>query len=79
MNTASAYVTWQSWSEKWGHWNIWRRESRRLAKRETWGDLLSVQRVLSKPPSMIFASSENAPHDAFANSSSVIAPRPLTS
>jgi len=25
MNSASAYVTWQTWSERWGHWNSWSR------------------------------------------------------
>ena len=74
MNTASAFVTWQSWSEKWGHWNTWRRVTRRLDKMETSDAVLRVQRALSKPPSMIFASAENARRDAFSTSSSVNSP-----
>ena len=79
MSSASADVTWQSWSEKWGHWNTWRRESRSLDKMGTSDDLLRVQRVLSKPLSMIFASAENVRRDAFSTSSSVVAPRSRTS
>jgi hypothetical protein len=79
MNTASADVTWQSWSEKWGHWSTWRRESRRLDKMESLDDGLRTQRVQSELPSMFFASAENARRDAFSTSSSVLAPRPRTS
>jgi hypothetical protein len=79
MNTASAYVTWQSWSEKWGHWNTWRSENQTLDNMETSDHFLREQRVLSKPASMILAFSEPACRDAFSTSSSVITPRPRTS
>jgi hypothetical protein len=77
MNSASAYVTWQSWSEKWGHWNRWRRGSQCLDNMEPSEDLLRMR--ISKPLSMILPSSKNDRRDDFSPNSNVIAPRPRIS
>lgn len=70
MNTASAYVTWQSWSEKWGHWNTWRSENSSLDKMDTSDHFPREQRVLSKQASMMLAFSEPARRDAFSTNPS---------
>lgn len=54
MNASS--VTWQSWSEKWGHWNAW--YSRPSIEAKASNDLLTMQTI--HPAGMIYETASGA-------------------
>ena len=47
MNSASPSLTWQSWSDKWGDWNLWLRSSRLADKAQISDEDSLMQRVLN--------------------------------